>query len=379
MRSVNFFSIKLLLGTVVLAIFIGIVFVYANSEKAPIKPTKSFQIKQGINLNEWLEAGTLDSIRIDTLVTHEKILLLKEFGFDHVRIPISEANLFDENLNYRLNVKNILIDRTDFCIKNGLKVIIDLHKTRNHTFEREDNQLFESDLEIKKFLKIWEKLQNAFSNYSTDSLAYECLNEPAAPDKKHFLWNNVINPWISFIREKEPKRVLFVGSNRGNQTWTFKYLDIPLNDSNLVLTLHYYRPSLFTHYKAPWGKYAFYKGPIHYPGKLLTEEEYKQLPDSLQSKFQFTQENYGKDYISKEVQTVVQFAQKYNLPINLGEFGCLRTMPDSLRYQWFKDIVDVMKEYNISYTLWGMNGAGFGIWDNKRNLDTLMLQTLKLK
>lgn len=52
-------------------------------------------------------------------------------------------------------------------------------------------------------------------------------------------------------------------------------------------------------------------------------------------------------------------------------------MSDSLRFQWFKDVVSVVKEHNISYTLWGMNGSGFGIWDNKRNLDTLMLKSLK--
>lgn len=372
-----FFSKKILLSLIILFVATWTAFVYAHSELNPKPSQKTFQITKGINLNEWLEKSSLDSIRLDTLVTHEKILLLKQLGFDHVRIPISEAILLDENLNYRENVKNVLIDRTNFCIKNGLKVIIDLHITRNHLFGKENNAIFKSDFEVQKFLKVWDKLQSAFSGYSTDSLAYECLNEPAAPDKQHFLWNNIQNEWIQFIRKKEPQRFLFIGSNRGNQTWTFKYLEIPSKDPYLILTFHYYRPSLFTHYKAPWSKHAFYKGKVHYPGKTLLEEDFKQLPDSIQHRYKNALENYDKEYISKEVKKAINVAKKYNIKINLGEFGCLRTVPDSSRYQWFKDVVSTMKENNISYTLWGMNGFGFGIWDDKRNLDTLMLQSLK--
>jgi endoglucanase len=337
---------------------------------------KTFQITQGINLNEWLEKKDLNLIQMDTLVTHEKIFLLKRLGFDHVRIPVSEGNLFDKDLNYRESMMETFLDRVDYCIANNVKVIIDLHVTRNHRFGVEDNALFTSEREIEHFMKVWGKLQDVLSRYSTDSLAYECLNEPAAPKKKHFLWNEVLRKWVDFIRQKEPKRFLFIGSNRGNQLWTFKYLDIPRDDLYLVLTFHFYQPSLFTHYKTPWSKHAFYDGPVHYPGKTLLPEEYAQLPETLQYEYKYTQENYNKDFISKEIQKVINVAKKYNLQINLGEFGCQRTVTDSSRYQWFRDVVDVMNENNISYTLWGMNGAGFGIWNKNQKLDSLMLLSI---
>ena len=142
-----FFSKKILLSLIILFVATWTAFVYAHSELNPKPSQKTFQITKGINLNEWLEKSSLDSIRLDTLVTHEKILLLKQLGFDHVRIPISEAILLDENLNYRENVKNVLIDRTNFCIKNCLKVIIDLHITLNHLFGKENKAI----LKFKNF------------------------------------------------------------------------------------------------------------------------------------------------------------------------------------------------------------------------------------
>ncbi|MBR2089532.1 MAG: cellulase family glycosylhydrolase [Fibrobacter sp.] len=351
-------------------------FCHIHAISSDWQSSSSFQISQGINLNEWFERVPLDSVRLDTLVTYEKLDLLKKLGFDHVRIPINEESLFDEEINYRTNILNILLDRINYCKTIGLKVVLDLHVTRNHRFGRENNLLFQSKLEITSFLKVWEKLQDVFSQYSDDFLAYECLNEPAAPEKKHFLWNDVLKEWVQFIRKKEPNRILFIGSNRGNQIWTFKYLDIPPDDPNLILSFHFYKPSLFTHYKASWGKHAFYKGEVHYPGQTMAAEDFGLLPDSLKKRYKYTQIYYDKKYISNEIVKVVKIAKKNNLPLNLGEFGCLRNVSDSSRYQWFRDVVNVMRENNISYTLWGMNGAGFGIWEQGNKLDSLMIKSL---
>jgi hypothetical protein len=34
-------------------------------------------------------------------------------------------------------------------------------------------------------------------------------------------------------------------------------------------------------------------------------------------------------------------------------------------------------EYNISYTFWGMNGAGFGIWNYDQTIDSQLMKILK--
>lgn len=333
-----------------------------------------FEIHKGINLSEWMEKAN-DMEKKDFSVTLADIDSLKGYGFDHVRIPVSEEVLFDETLNVRQNIFDLLKNRIDYCQKIGLKVIVDLHAARLHSFAKAGNALFEEPVPIDDFLAVWTKMQALFRNYPVDFLAYECLNEPAAAKDKHHLWNNVLAKWVSYIRKTEKKRFLFVGTNRGNQLWTLKYLKLP-QDDRLVLSLHYYYPFLFTHFH-PNDDYAKkYNGTAHYPGKTISDGDYAKLPGTVRKGYEQYREYFDKERIYEDISAAIKFSKKNNIPLNIGEFGCRRFNKPEDRLQWFKDVTGVFKENGISYTLWGLNGAGFGIWINNQ-LDKSMLEAVK--
>ena len=223
-------------------------------------------------------------------------------------------------------------------------------------------------------------LQARLSMYSVDSLAYECLNEPAAPINNHELWNRLVSKWISLIRQKENKRYLVIGSNRGNQLWTFKYLKIPQDEKRIILSLHFYQPSVLTHYKASWTELKYYEGPVDYPGQTIPDSSFRQLADSLKEKMKYGLTIYDKETIRKELLQVVKMSRIWGFPLNVGEFGCRRNVPNKdARYRWFTDLVALFNEYDISYTVWGMNGSGFGIWDYDQSLDSSMIRILMNK
>jgi endoglucanase len=333
-----------------------------------------FDIHKGINLSEWLEKAD-DFENKESSVTLANIDSLRKYGFDHVRIPVSEEVLFDEALNVRQNIFGLLKNRIDYCQKIGLKVIVDLHAARLHSFAKTGNALFVEPQPIEKFLTVWAKMQALFRDYPVDFLAYECLNEPAAAKDKHHLWNNVLAEWVQFIRKTEKKRFLFIGTNRGNQLWTLKYLKLP-QDERLVLSLHYYYPFLFTHFH-PNDAYAkSFNGKVHYPGKTIDDDDYDKLPKTARKEYESYREYYDKKRIYEDFSAAIKFSKKNNIPLNIGEFGCRRFNNPEDRLQWFKDVTEVFKENGISYTLWGLNGAGFGIWINGR-LDKPMLEAIK--
>ena len=334
----------------------------------------TFDIRLGINLSEWLEKNETLGEK-EFAVTTADIDSLKAYGFDHVRIPISEEVLFDEVLNVRPEIYGLLRNRIDYCKKVGLKVIVDLHASRLFSFAKSDNRLFSEPQPIEEFLAVWAKMQELFRGYPEDFLAYECLNEPAAAKDKHHLWNNVLAEWVSFIRQTEKKRFLFVGTNRGNQLWTLKYLKIP-QDDRLVLSLHYYYPFLFTHYHPDEAYAKKYNGKVHYPGKTIDDDDYDKLPESAKKVFESYREYYDKKRIYEDFSPAIKFSKKNNIPLNIGEFGCRRFNNPVDRLQWFKDVTGILKENGISYTLWGLNGAGFGIWKNNQ-LDYPMLEAVK--
>lgn len=351
---------------------------FANSSGIVAAPTSEFSIRKGINISEWMERENVPYEHLDSLFTHGKIDLLCSLGFDHIRIPVNETELFDDSLAYRSDKLALLHDRIEYAISKGLKIILDMHRSKVHFFLNEKNVLFSDSSAESHFLTVWSKLQQEFSRYSVDSLAYECLNEPAAPINDHEKWNVLINKWIEMIRRKEKNRFLVIGSNRGNQLWTFKYLKIPENDKKLIVSFHFYQPSVLTHYKASWSELKYYDGPAVYPGQTIPDSTFKQLPDSLQQMLKYGLSTYDKETIRKQISDAVKFSRKHRISLNVGEFGCRRNVPDpDARYRWFKDLTSLFMENNISYTFWGINGAGFGIWKYDNTLDSQLIKILE--
>lgn len=368
----NFFCAILL----VLGVFVTYAMTRNTKSSVLLPRVEVFPISKGINLSECLERDEINLHRIDSLLSYKVLDTLRQRGFDHVRIPVSEKNVFDEKLQPIDSVMTLLDDRIRYCHAIGLKTILDLHVSRVHKFTKEDNLLFIDNLARKHFMSVWTALQKEFIYTSIDSLAYECLNEPAAPIKNHQLWNDVLSEWISLIRKKEKERILFVGFNRGNQIWTCKYLKLP-QDTNIVLTFHYYSPSPLTHYRASFNRYKVYYGAIHYPGELFTDAEIEIMPDSVRNIYTpFIRKVYNKERMQEDIEKVVKTASDMRLQLNCSEFGCLRTVPDTCRYRWFEDLVETFNKNGISYTVWGLNGAGFGIYNYRREIDNKMLELL---
>lgn len=338
---------------------------------------KRFDIHKGINLGNCYEAENVKLSFIDSIQSKKNLDMIKALGFDHVRIPISEENLYDVHLKPKQEYMSHLHETISYCHFIGLKTILDLHVCRVHHFNDAEPKLFKSEANKKAFLKVWKTLQRDFKKYSNDSLAYECLNEPKAPIDDHKQWNAVLNEWISLVRKTEKKRFLVVGSNRGYQLWTYKHLDIPMNDPYLILTFHYYQPNVLTHFKTNWSSYRNYNGQVHYPGMVVTESDFsKQDIDTQKKLSQFMEAPYDRERMHKEFQEAIKIAKKYNLQLTCTEFGCQRTVLDKYRYDWFKDIVSTFNENEIPYTLWSFSGAGFGVWKYDKKLDKEMVRLL---
>ena len=96
---------------------------------------------------------------------------------------------------------------------------------------------------------MWIDLQKDLKDYPNDMVAYELMNEAVAPT--HDDWNNLIAMLIGTIRKEEPNRIIIAGSNLWQTVETFDYLKVPENDKNIILSLHFYYPSVVTHYRAP--------------------------------------------------------------------------------------------------------------------------------
>ena len=58
-----------------------------------------FKVKRGTNLSHWFSQTGVRGAARAARVKEDDFIRLKEFGFDHVRIPIDEEQFWDENGN----------------------------------------------------------------------------------------------------------------------------------------------------------------------------------------------------------------------------------------------------------------------------------------
>ncbi|MBK8808260.1 MAG: cellulase family glycosylhydrolase [Bacteroidales bacterium] len=328
-----------------------------------------FVIEKGINLSHWLSQVFGWSPR-EVFVTEDDIIKIKKFGFDHVRLPIDEEELWDIEGNKLPQAWQCMINCIEWCEKHNLKLVLDMHILRSHHFNAANHEgamtLWSEPAAQENFLALWTQLSAKLKLYSTDVLAYELMNEPVAP--QHDMWNKLLDKLYTHVRALEPKRTLVIGSNMWQTPKTYPHLVIPENDPNIILSIHTYDPLLLTHYKAYWLPIKDFKGSIQYPGIPISEADLNVSADqaSSQLKAMVKEHNifFDRDSLLKIMQPAIDAAKRFKLPLYCSEFGCLPSVPSEMRMQYYKDMISNFKSAKIAHCHWDLKGD-FGIinWD----------------
>jgi endoglucanase len=337
----------------------------SNSGKTCMNPS-GFEIKRGVNLSHWLSQDFGWAPKY-TYINENDIRFIDSIGYDHVRIPIDEKEMWD-SLGNPVNEAFInLTNCLQWCEKYDLRAIVDLHIVRAHHFNAGNdgttNTLWTDSIAQKNFVNIWIRLSNVLKSYPNNMLAYEILNEAVAPDHEDL--NKLLYKTIMAIRKLEPNRVLIIGANMWQTASNLQYLKIPEGDKNIILSFHTYSPLAFTHYKADWNQMKYYNGPVHYPGQIITNEDYKKFIDTsntaLLSVTADARDTFNIQRLTEVFKSGVEYAKSQNLQIYCGEFGCLPTVDRKERLAFYTDMISALEENNIAWCNWEYKGD-FGIY-----------------
>lgn len=339
-----------------------------KKSEAPAE-TESFTIKRGTNLSHWLSQSNVRGEERRQHIQEDDFARLEELGFDHVRIPIDEEQFWDEEGNKLPEAWELLDNALDLARKHNIRAIVDLHIIRAHYFnavnEGASNTLFTSEEAQQGLINLWYQLSDFLKERSTAWVAYEFMNEPVA--EEHEQWNQLVAKVHTALREREPNRVLVIGSNRWQGVETFKFLKVPEGDKNIILSFHFYNPMLLTHYGAFWTPLRDYTGGVNYPGVLVSAEDYAAAPESVKPQIeQYTQMEWNRDMIYNQMKDAIDVAAQYGLQLFCGEWGVYEPVDRELAYAWTKDMLSVFDEFNVAWTTWCYDGD-FGFWDQKKN------------
>lgn len=186
---------------------------------------ESFRIFRGTNIGHWLSQSQLRGEKRAAFFTEKDVKYIDSLGFDHIRLPIDEEQMWNEAGKRDEEAFALLKNCLDWSSKAGLRVIIDLHILRSHHFNEEKKPLWTVPSEQDKFIALWKDLSSFLKDYPSGMVAYEPLNEPVADDPED--WNRLLGRLIDSIRIWEPERVLVVGSNMWQSAATFDTFRIP--------------------------------------------------------------------------------------------------------------------------------------------------------
>jgi len=337
------------------------------------KVADEFLIKRGTNISHWLSQSDARGDERKNYFTEKDVKYLAGLGFDHIRIPVDEMQLWQENGQKDEEGFFLLQDALNWCKEFKLKAVVDLHILRSHHFNEKEKPLWTQPAAQERFFQCWRDLSQALIKYPVEDVAYELMNEPVADDPED--WNKLVEKAVTIIRKAEPTRKIVIGSNRWQSPDTFDKLRIPPNDKNIILSFHMYEPFLLTHHEASWTDIKDYKGPVNYPGVIVKEEDIKDLPDTLRNEILRNKTHYTKETIREHFAKPIAIAKKYDLPLYCGEWGCLSTVPDEARLQWYRDVKSVLEENHIAWATWDYKGS-FGIINDENKEEKELIQIL---
>jgi len=356
-----------------LAFVAATVLMFSACSEKKTDEVNNFRIQRGTNVSHWLSQSEERGEARQLHIQEDDFARLDSLGFDFVRLPIDEVQFWDEQGNKLPEAWELMVNAINWAEKHHLRTIVDLHIIRSHYFNAvnegnaDANTLFTSEKAQQDLIDMWYQLSDVLKGYSNDSVAYEFMNEPVAED--HEQWNQLIAKVHKALREREPQRTLVIGSNMWQSYETIKYLKVPENDKNIILSFHYYNPMILTHYGAWWTPIGKYTGKVNYPGVLVSKEDYEAANDTVKKVIdenKFTTEEWNIDKIRADFKDAIEAAKKYNLQLFCGEWGVYEPVDRELAYKWTKDMLTVFKENNIAWTTWCYD-ADFGFWDQQKH------------
>lgn len=317
-------------------------------------------IDRGTNISHWLSQSDKRGAARRAWFTREDVQRIADWGFDHIRLPIDEEQMWDEHGGQQAEAFDLLDAGLDWALAAGLNVVVDLHILRNHTFEATaEPVLFTDPAESARFTGLWHQLSRRLRTRSCERVAYELLNEAVASDPAD--WNRVALGAHAAVRALEPRRPLVLGSNRWNSVFTYDELAVP-PDPDTILTFHYYHPMLITHHRASWSTEGrMYDGPISYPGRPIAAEHLHLVrkPEAhrlLSLDIDKLNQPYHRERILQDLAQPLAAARRSGLPLYCGEFGVIKLAPMPARSAWYHDIVSLFTEHGIGWANWDYKG-----------------------
>jgi endoglucanase len=303
------------------------------------------KLGRGINLGNALEAPKEGDWGVRLKAEYFKVI--KDAGFDTVRLPVKWSAHAGAAAPYTMDAT--FAARIDWAIEqaltNRLNIIVNVHHY--------DEMNRDPDAHLPRLVALWEQIGARYRDRPAGVL-FELLNEP--PIKLTAAkWNAAVPKLLAAVRKTNPHRQVIVGPVQYNSIAALEKLELPGDDRNLIVTVHFYDPFQFTHQGASWVKES-----SQWKGRKWTGSDTEQQA------------------IRKSLEKAAAWGKAHDRPIFLGEFGAYEAADLESRERWTRFVVREAERLGFSWAYWEFC-AGFGAYDPRTDTWRQPLKAALLK
>jgi endoglucanase len=246
--------------------------------------------------------------------------MIRAAGFQHVRINLHPFSHMGDGPEFHIDPA--YLETLDWAVENslaaGLLVVIDLHEFMSISEDPDGLK--------PKFMAAWSQLASRYQHHD-ERVVFELLNEPnklLTPA----VWNAYYREPYALLRETNPNRTIILGGAWWNGIDHLHELELPAEDRNLIITVHFYHPMEFTHQGAPWTEHVDLHG-VRWEG---TPEE--------------------QAYITGWLSKAQAWSEQNQRPLYLGEFGAYDQADMESRVRWTSFVTRQAEAYGWSWAYW---------------------------
>lgn len=333
--------------------------------------------RNGINLGGWfsqyefqVDQSDLSEVEqhLNDFIQEDDIARISEWGFDHVRIPVSGCLLYDREHGKLSQMPMQYFDRAiSWCRDRHLNVVVDLHYFWGYVYGAMDRPTaMLTDMKIRKdFICFWQSMAAHMKGYEGIEIAFEIFNEIA--DSTGYLWNSLYKEAIRAIRREDNTRCIIVGSNFANSVGYLDRLDL-MDDPLVSYTFHFYEPNVFTHQKASFSDEfsAHYCHTMTYPGDMTEYQKFLADNPKYLAEHPLITRAFCNDleYMKHLLHYADDFLNYSGKELYCGEFGVIDSAPEKDAVKWLDDFIGQCDTMKIGHAMWNYKYLNFGILGN---------------
>jgi endoglucanase len=310
----------------------------ASTEAGDAAFSAARSLGRGISLGNMLEAPHEGQWGVR--LKPDLFALVKEAGFDTVRLPVRWSNHAEPSRPYRIDEG--FFQRVDFAIAEALRqdlnIVVNMHHYRQLDGDplQEGESAVENSVLQERFVAMWAQIARRYRSHATDKLFFELYNEPHGRLNPE-AWNALLRKALQAVREANPERFVVIGPAEYYRVGGLPTLSLPSADRRIVVAIALYEPYGFTHQGAPW-----VDGSSAWLGtRCCTSEQRREVRQALDA--------------------AVAWARQHSRPVWIGEFGSHEKADYGSRVTYTRIVRQEIEARGMSWAYWQLT-SNFGIF-----------------